>query len=122
MKRDFELVRRILEEAESKPAATPGVQISFPGEFPQPDVLEHCELMIKAGLLEGRPLRAMSGLVAVQVTQLTWAGHDFLAATRDATVWAKAKTLLVERGGAITFDLLLAWMKKEVAGRLGIQL
>lgn len=76
--------------------------------------------MVEAGLLAGTVLRGGAGLSAVHIRRLTWTGHDFLAATRDATVWAKAKKIVLERGGAISFDLLLAWLKKEGADMLGL--
>lgn len=122
MKRDFELIRKILLEAEGFPPGTSGFHVNFPDEYSDSLVNEHAEILIDAGLLDGKVLRGAAGLSAVMILKLTWAGHDFLEASRDDTIWAKAKKLTVEKGGGITFDLLLAWLKKEGAERLGLNI
>lgn len=122
MKRDFELIRKILIEAEGFSPGASGFNVNFPGEYSDSLVNEHAEILIDAGLLDGRVLRGSAGLAGVVIFKLTWAGHDFLEASRDDTIWAKAKKLIVEKGGGITFDLLLAWLKKEGAERLGVSL
>lgn len=120
MKRDIELLRRILREVEGFEPGTSGYVVTFPDEYPDSLVNEHIELLIEAGLLSGRVLRGSAGLSAVHVTRLTWLGHDFLDASRNEGLWAKAKKMLADKGGGLAFDLLLAWLKKEGAEQLGL--
>ncbi len=119
MKRDFELIHQLLAELEDEEAGSEGLAIS---EMHLDDrrVQEHAVLLVEAGLAHGNVVRTLSGDVDVVLERLTWAGHDFLDATRDATIWAKAKRVMADRGGAVTFDLLLAWLKKEAAEKLGL--
>jgi len=119
MKRDFELIHKLLLELEQEPPQSCGLAVS---EMHLDDraTQEHAALIVEAGLATGIVSRTLDGQVDVFLERLTWPGHDFMAATRDATVWAKAKRLMVERGGGLTFDLLLAWLKQEAAGRLGL--
>ena len=40
--------------------------------------------------------------------QITWAGHEFLDATRSISVWEKAKKVALNKTGAISFEVLKA--------------
>lgn len=122
MKRDIDLIRRILLDVEESEAGTPHMRIFFDGEFTDDVVNAHIELMVDAGLVEGSVTRSTQGIVRANVRRLTWAGHDFLDATRDATIWAKAKKTVLQKGSSFTIDLLLAWAKKEAAEKLGLSL
>lgn len=119
MKRDFELIHQLLLELEEEEASSQGLAITemyLDNRLMQ----EHAALVVEAGLAHGHVVRTLGGEVDVFLERLTWAGHDFLDATRDATLWAKAKRVMAERGGGVTFDLLLAWLKKEAAEKLGL--
>lgn len=119
MKRDFELVRKILSETNDLPAAKGGFTLEIEG-YEKAVVDEHIELLIEAGLVSGKVIRGTEEIVCAYVTRLTWYGHDFFAATSDKPLWQKAKKLLLDQGGAITFDLLFAWIKKEASERIGL--
>jgi hypothetical protein len=120
MIRDFDLIRRILLEVQAQPAGTRAFQLYLPGEYDQDTVTEHVMLLIDAGLLEGGELGGISGINIVNIQRLTWAGHDFIDAAKDETLWAKAKTTVLKPALAITFDALLQWLKAEAKTRLGI--
>jgi len=38
--------------------------------------------------------------------RLTWAGHEFIEAARNDTVWQKTKTVVREKTGALTLEML----------------
>lgn len=40
------------------------------------------------------------------VKSLTWDGHEFLEAARDDSLWEKAKRLVLEKTGTLTFEAL----------------
>jgi len=58
------------------------------------EVVEHVRLATDAGLLEGHTL--ISG--DANVTRMTNAGYDFLEASRQQTLWEKAKEKLRAAG------------------------
>ena len=120
MIRDFDLIRKILLVVQANPAGTGTISVSFEGEYPQNLVNEHAELLIEAGLLKGRALRGGNGLGPVAIEGLTWAGHDFIDAAKDETIWAKAKTTVLKPAVAVTFDALLQWLKRQVLDSLGL--
>src|SRR5215213_8227136 len=101
MKRDMDLARQILFEIEKLPH---GLDVIFQPEIEghsSEEVSYHIMLLTQAGYVEGE--EAPDGWHA---RTLTWQGHEFLEAARDESRWNKAKKILKEKGGAITFDIL----------------
>jgi hypothetical protein len=119
MKRDFDLIRRILHDIEKLPAGESLQGLEYSNDYDQETVDAHVELLIKKGLIEGEILGGTGGSMT-RVTGLTWTGHDFLDATKDDTIWAKARTTVLKPTVAITFDLLLQWLKDEAKKKLGL--
>lgn len=109
MKRDMELVRRILMEIEASPEAN-GIRhvgLNFEGHS-VPEVMYHAKLLVKAGLIEARgSLGTMSGL-QVYPTGLTWQGHEFLDAIRKDTLWERTKSIAIEATGGLSLEALKA--------------
>lgn len=121
MKRDLDLIRYILTEAERR--GTPGLsyfEIPTPEGSSLPELLGHVDLLIDAGFVRGEYSGAHSGKCHVE--RLTWAGHEFLKAMGDDSVWVKAKTAVVSQTGAWTVGLLLEYLKQEGRERLGLLL
>lgn len=119
MKRDFDLVRLILREVA---ALQPGKLIKgFTFDGVDPDVIQaHAVLLVQAGLLEGNVTRPMSGSARIAISGLSWAGHDFLDAINDDTLWAKAKKSVLAPAGGVAFSVLFDWAKAEAKVRLGL--
>jgi hypothetical protein len=38
--------------------------------------------------------------------RLTWPGHEFLDAARKPSHWQKAKTIVMEKSGGLSFEML----------------
>jgi len=113
MKRDMELVRKILFALElSQRSAT------FDG-YDNDTVKYHEALVIEAGLATGSSM--YGGYIheipaAVMLTSLTWAGHEFLDTVRNDTVWAKTKLTFASRGMDMTLDLVKSVASNIAAG------
>jgi Hypothetical protein (DUF2513) len=92
MTRDMELIRRILREIQNSK------DVDYkPIEIPDVDpiiVVRHMELLKEARLIESLESRPLQGGVKIMVKDLTWAGHDFVAAIDNDTVWHKIKEKL----------------------------
>lgn len=91
MKRDMELMRKILFAIEDKYSAGEGyireLQIV---NFDMPVVAEHCDLLYQAGLVNMyNPRESDSGLISFLVGNLTTAGYDFLELIRNDDTWQK---------------------------------
>ncbi len=114
----MDLVRLILIDTEDAPPMEVHTGHHYDG-YDASTTNEHIELLIEAGLIEGKVMRSSSRSIA-KVTRLTWAGHDFLQSMKDDTLWKKAKEQVLKPGASWTFDILKEWAKHEVKRRLGI--
>jgi|SRR6185437_3935760 len=114
MKRDMELVRKILFALES------GQQNAAFAGYDDDTVKYHKALVIEAGLTEGSSLKSGTGNrevpAAVMLTKLTWAGHEFLDTIRNDTVWAKTKQTFASKGLDMTLELVKSVASNIAAG------
>ncbi len=119
MKRDFDLIRKILKETEEM---APGEQLTgFTYEDIDDAITDaHVALLLEAGLLDGTVVEYMSEGKKGIVTGLTWAGHDFLDSIKDDSLWRTAKETVIKPAGGVAFSVLLEWAKAEATRRLGL--
>lgn len=110
MTRDDDLIRAlmlVLEQANSYVNDNLVVE-----GYTRDQVAYHLGLIVRAGYAEGpQPRYSSSGSdptipLAVVVNRLSPAGHDFIAALRDDTVWAKVKERLAKVGGTASLDII----------------
>lgn len=116
MKRDMDLVRDILRQVEEEPYTMNPVKLTF-ADRPENEIAYHVLLLDEAGLLEAMDFSSMDG-PAWKPVRLTWEGHEFLEASRDDTRWEKAKAMMQEKAGGMSFEvikaLLISLMKNAV--------
>ncbi len=107
MKRDFELVRKLLlffEERET-PERIDVPPIEGYEEF---TIKTHLVLLHDAGLLRCEPVTSSTSdrVIYVIPFELTWEGHEFLGKIRDDKVWNKIKTVISSKGGSLVFSVI----------------
>jgi hypothetical protein len=111
MKRDMELVRKILIEAEA---------LEYQGGEPYerywartPNEAYQIALMKDAGLVDAE-IDTIGGIPAqATIIRLTWAGHDFLDSVRDSKIWKLAVEHIIKPGASWSFSVLVEWLKRE---------
>ena len=76
-------------------------------------------MLVDAGLIKlaGKP--TLAGEYAVH--GMTMAGHDFLDAIRELSIWYHTKKRVGDIG-SLTLDIVLAVAKEEIKRRLGLEL
>jgi hypothetical protein len=112
MKRDMDLVRKILLELEGKNPKDDGLEPEqLSGHTPE-EVGYHIGLLKEAGLVEAMDARSYGNPMNWIATRLTWEGHEFLEASRNEGVWTKAKQIAAEKGGGLTFEVLKQLLSK----------
>jgi hypothetical protein len=121
MKRDMDLIRLILRKVEASENPYGLEKMPQIDGYSLPQISYHTKLLCDAGLIEAHPIDEMG----VEFTDfmdmnLTWAGQEFLDATKDDSLWKKAKETIIKPGASFTFDLLLSWLKAQVATTLGL--
>ena len=119
VKRDPDLVRKMLLAVEEAPTGF-APTLSFEG-YTDAQVGYHAYLLIDAGLAKGPDVTAHEDDGPVAVLQyLTWEGHEFADAARDETRWKKAKSIVAEKGGGVTFDVMKALLISLAKTALGL--
>ena len=115
MKRDMNLIRLLLLETE--------------GEDPKPDLsafsedqrVYHSALLIEAGLVHGEIVTDGSGQPAgTVILRPTWAGHEFLDAARNDTIWHKAGERIKKSGVDVTLSLMKEILNQLLKQSLGL--
>ncbi|WAR44890.1 DUF2513 domain-containing protein [Methylomonas rapida] len=106
MKRDMELIRKILFFLETRPFLK--TELDLPVEGYEQDVIRyHVLLLAQAGLVDYEPEISKTGrIIRAHVLGLNWAGHEFLDAVRSEKVWKKLVKYAKDKGGSLPFDLL----------------
>ena len=122
MKRDLDLVRKLLLDLEEKSDNEFANDIEVDG-YSEEEVRYHLVLMYEAGLLRGEirtrgPISVSKVVEHVYPVGLTWDGHEFLEAARNDTFWQRAKEMVKSKSGALSMELvkevLIAMARKSV--------
>ena len=112
----MDLIRQILNSAEARNFED--------GEPPEPYHAQTVEeayqiaLMNDAGLVQADCVSTAGTPVSAVIFRLTWAGHDFLDAARNDTIWNKAKETILKPGVSWTFSILTEWLKQEAHDKI----
>lgn len=113
MKRDLDLIRKILLAVEAHPHGLAPDDLTIPG-YTDEQVGHHNWLIVRSGLADGAETTShQSESRSALIYSLTPAGHDFLDAARDDTTWKR----VTAAAGAVTIDVLTTALK-EFAARL----
>ena len=112
MKRDMDLIREILLEIEKLPPNTETGEFPIEGWKPE-EINYHIRLLCQAGYVDAISVAAMGDDEWI-VRSLTWNGHEFLEASRNQTLWNKAKALVAEKGSGLTLEVLKAALSTRV--------
>jgi hypothetical protein len=102
MKRDMNLIRAVLIEAEKLPDDDAMHDISVEG-FTDAEISNHVRLCDEAGFVDAYDLSTLDG-VCWKPIRLTYEGHEFLDGIRSDTVWEKAKALTLKSTGTLTVE------------------
>ncbi len=108
MKRDMDLVLKILEFFEERDEVSLVETVRIPG-YDDLVVAYHCCRMTEAGLLDAERITSRttkSRLVRVLPCGLSWRGHEFLDAMRSKTVAAQVRERLGGTLSGVPFALI----------------
>lgn len=108
MKRDMDLVRKILFFVENE--YVPGadvISVEIDG-FDNDMIYEHCKLIYQAGLVQKfTDTSTMSGRGCL-TGNLSNEGYDYLDKIREDTIWNKTKKVIKEKGLPMVVDTIKA--------------
>jgi hypothetical protein len=121
MKRDFELVRKILLEIEglTEPELIDKDSKFIAGYEPE-QVNYHLLLLLDANLISAINENPDDKHFFWKIERLTWEGHDFLDAARNTTIWEKAKAQLGQQLATLPITVLKAYLLDLTMRQLGL--
>lgn len=96
LKRDIELIIRLLAVIEERPAEDSGLEL-YLDDVDDEHVQYNLGLMKEAGLIKAIDATSSDGIQYLPI-RLTWTGHDFLDSARSETVLSKAKEVASKQG------------------------
>lgn len=120
MKRDLELIRKMVLAIEDAPSGWAPRNLKFDG-YTDEQVGYHAYLIIDAGLAKGQDT-SKQGCKSPEgfINRLNSAGHDFAGAARDEKRWRKAMGVVQEKGGTVTIGVLTQLLVSLMKGALGL--
>ena len=119
MKRDMELVRKILLTIENSPHGHAG-RLKIDG-YTDEQVGYHVYIMGEAALLRTADVTSMGSKSPQAIPiSLTWEGHEFLDAARDEGRWNKAMEKVKSIGGEVALSVLKELLVQIMKGQLGL--
>ena len=121
MKRDPDLIRKILEIAESNIEYSPYNQILKIEGYDTSTIGFHLSLLVEAGYLKASIAQATDGSYKCAYPErLTWDGYEFLDLARNNAVWEKSKKVLKEKSISVSISILSELLKYIVKESLGL--
>ena len=128
MKRDLELIRKILlhfeKDEEIKVINYQDIldekKLQIEG-YDGRTIVEHLNLLFEANYINGEPEMSNTGrLYAVHPFRLTWEGHEFLDATRNESLFQKAIEISKKKSLNLPVDIFKSLMLKLISGELNL--
>jgi hypothetical protein len=84
------------------------------------EISYHIALLDDAGLLHAQD-RSAIGVFRWSAGALTWAGHEFVEAIRDDSVWKEALTIAAKSGDGTVFEILNKALMQVLEKRAGLE-
>lgn len=118
MKRDMNLVRKIILALEDSPTGFAPKDFEVGGHKKE-EIGYHIYIMMEAGLVRAADVTTHGSKSPEAIAVgLTWAGHEFADASRDSSRWDKAMQLIKEKAGSVTLDVLINLLKSLMSSSL----
>lgn len=107
MKRDMDLVRKLLLETEKSEAPFDPTQNKTFIDYTDDMLYYHVELLQGHNLLDAQIQRGFSGkVISCNIISLTWDGADYVDAIRESKVWDRTKRVVKEAVGSTTMGVI----------------
>ena len=105
MQRDWELIRKILTEAEKKQPGQMLMHSEIDGYDPLV-VSAHIAMLDDSGYLKARMVRGTAIVLNATVLAITHKGYDLLDTMRSTSLWDRIKHMAKDKGIELTFEVV----------------
>lgn len=104
MKRDMDLIRKIMLRIEEEYTSTAIFNLKVDG-YTMEQIAVHCKMMYEARLISDYKAQyAGNSLYSFGVSNLTWEGYEYLDKIRDDSIWKKVKDVAKDKGLPLAID------------------
>lgn len=104
MKRDMDLIRKIMLRIEEEYTSTAIFNLKVDG-YTMEQIAVHCKMMYETGLISDYKAQyAGNSLYSFGVSNLTWEGYEYLDKIRDDSIWKKVKDVAKDKGLPLAID------------------
>ena len=104
MKRDMDLVRKIILKIEDEYESTALLNIKIE-DYTVEQIAAHCKMLYEAGLISSCDIKyANNNIYIFSVGNLTWEGYEYLELIRDDSIWKKVKDTAKNQGIPLMID------------------
>lgn len=119
MKRDIQLIRKILLRVEAAEGIISVPQLDNLADLRT--VARHVEWLAEAGLLKVEHLipDSLDAAIDTVILRQTWQACEFLDAARDDRIWEAAVATICERASSVSFDTLYSHLKQAGKQQIG---
>lgn len=119
MKRDMELIRKLILKIEDDPSGWAPPDLSIEG-YTSEQIGYHSYLIAESGLAVGNDITCSGASGPVyMLSHLTPAGHDFAESSRNQFVWDEVMRDIREKGfTSVAIDLVKKLLDKAVRKKL----
>lgn len=120
MKMNPSALREMLLQMEAVPAGEAVYRFKIES-LNELEVMEHVQLLLDAGFIEGKVIReGMGKPVRAIVKRMTLTGHQFLDKARNDTFWNKALETAKEKGLSTSLSILAALLEAIAKKYVGL--
>ncbi len=120
MKRDIDLIRKLVFTIEEHPHGFAPNEINIDG-YTSEQIGYHLYTMLDSGLIKGSDISTFDDdSPQAMVSSLTWKGHEFADAARSDRLWVKAKDTIADKTGAVTISLMFDYLQVIAKSAIGI--
>lgn len=113
MRRDFDLIRKILLTMEAHEHGFLGNELKIHG-YTEEQIGFHVYLLGEAGLAKVvENTNVQSESPSAFPLNLTWAGYEFIEAAKDETLWGKAKERVIKPAGGVAYGVLVSGLRPK---------
>jgi len=110
MKRDMDLIRKILIALEDSKQTQGWIPLKF-DSYSDDQISYHIKILAEQGIITATDCSSMKNFTW-HAKGLTWDGHDYIDAIRDEASWQKVKEWVKSTGKILTIETLKLAIKE----------
>lgn len=118
MKRNWDIIRKILLKIEALPTESDALESSELDGIDSETAAYHIRLLIESGLVMGS-CRNTTVPPSCTAHRLSWEGHEFLDKIKRDTIWNKVKQSAMQQGLELSLEVIKLAAGKIIGTVLG---